>query len=253
MVSSALYGEPIEDEMTLIRQQESPWQAKCIRFFMVVFMMCAFPVYPSSASDLPEGFSYIKDSIPTILLEIRYYTDDNFVGRRIDGYQAPKGILTTKATSALSKVQAELNAFGLGLKIYDAYRPQRAVDDFVRWAQDTHDNTMKATYYPNVAKENLFSDGYIARKSSHSRGSTVDVTIVALDSGTELDMGSTWDFFDPVSWPGSKIPSSSQRVHRMLLQVVMIKHGFVPLQEEWWHFTLADEPFPNQYYNFPVR
>ena len=206
-------------------------------------------------NDLPDGFVYIKDIIPNIVLEMRYCTNDNFVGQRIDGYAAPKGILTKEAAIALSKVQDELNAFGLGIKVYDAYRPEQAVDHFVRWAADLEDTTMKAEYYPSVDKKNLFRDGYIAERSSHSRGSTVDLTIVSLDSNipVELDMGSTFDYFGPVSWPGNLTVLPSQRAHRLLLQMIMTKYGFKPLNEEWWHFTLKNEPFPNQYFDFEVQ
>jgi D-alanyl-D-alanine dipeptidase len=210
---------------------------------------------PCLAGDLPDGFVYLQDVIPGITLEIRYYTADNFVGRRIRGYESPVCILSRKAAQALSRVQAELNAFYLGLMIYDAYRPQQAVDHFVKWAKDLTDTKMKAEYYPDVNKKDLFRDGYIAQKSSHSRGSTVDVTIVSLgaDARRKLDMGTPWDFFGPRSWPGSRSVSPAQRAHRMLLQKVMTAHGFRPLKEEWWHFTLGDEPFPNQYFNFAVK
>jgi len=230
------------------------------RFFFLIILafLCMFPggkVLAESSNDLPEGFVYIQNIIPNIVLDMRYCTDENFVGQRITGYEEPKGILTREAAEALNKVQNELNSFGLGLKVYDAYRPKQAVGHFVRWAEDLDDTKMQAKYYPNVDKNNLFKDGYIAEKSSHSRGSTVDLTIVSLDSKTpqELDMGSTFDFFGPVSWPSSRIPSLSQRAHRSLLQIIMKKYGFEPLNEEWWHFTLKNEPFPNQYFDFPVR
>ena len=205
---------------------------------------------------LPDGFVYVDAVIPDIRLELRYYTTDNFVGERIDGYLQPRCILTRKAAEALKKVQADLKPFGLGLKVYDAYRPQRAVDHFVRWAKDPNDTRMKSKYYPDVPKENLFKEKYIMEKSSHSRGSTVDLTIVALDAkeeGKELDMGSGFDFFSPKSWPTDSSMSASRRAHRLLLQTLMTKHGFKPYPEEWWHFTLKDEPFPETYFDFPVQ
>ena len=144
----------------------------------------------------------------------------------------------------------------MGLKIYDAYRPQHAVDDFVRWGKDLDDTMMQREYYPKVQKKDLFREGYIAEKSSHSRGSTVDLTIVRLDkqpSESELDMGTHFDFFGPEAWPDSPLVSSLHRAHRMLLQMLMSKHGFEPYPKEWWHFTLKNEPFPNTYFNFPVQ
>ncbi len=205
--------------------------------------------------DLPDGFVYLDQAVPGIIVELRYYTTDNFVGRRIDGYEAPRGILSRKAALALKEVQAELNSFGLGLKVFDAYRPQRAVDDFVAWAKDPDDTAMKRSYYPDVQKQHLFRDGYIAEKSGHSRGSTVDVTIVALDSESprELDMGTGWDFFGPRSWPSDQSVSAVQRAHRMLLQQIMTRYGFKPLRKEWWHFTLEKEPYTDSYFNFTVK
>jgi D-alanyl-D-alanine dipeptidase len=209
-----------------------------------------------SADGLPEGFVYVEDVIPSIQVELRYFSDDNFLGRRVDGYLAPKCILTGEAAEALKKVQAELKPFGLGLKIYDAYRPQRAVDNFVRWGKVLHDIKMKTEYYPKVQKEDLFKEGYIAEKSSHSKGSTVDLTIVRLDkppAESELDMGTHFDFFGPEAWTYSPSVSSVHRAHRMLLQVLMRRHGFEPYPKEWWHFTLKNEPFPHTYFDFPVQ
>jgi D-alanyl-D-alanine dipeptidase len=209
-----------------------------------------------SAEGLPEGFVYVNDVIPGIRIELRYFTDQNFIGRRVDGYLAPKCILTRDATESLKKVQEELKFFGLGLKIYDAYRPQRAVDDFVRWGKDFSDTLMQAEHYPKVQKKDLFREGYIAERSSHSRGSTVDLTIVCLDkqsAESDLDMGTRFDFFGPEAWPKSPLVSSVQRAHRMLLQILMSKHGFEPYPKEWWHFTLKREPFPHTYFNFPVQ
>lgn len=220
--------------------------------FFTIFL-CLIMVHASFAKNLPEGFVDIKDIIPNIQLEMRYYTEDNFVGQRIDGYEKSKCILSKKAAIALKKVQGELQTFGLGLKIYDAYRPQQAVDHFVRWAKDLKNKKMKVKYYPNVLKENLFKEGYIAANSSHTRGSTVDVTIITLDSKKELDMGSDFDFFSPRSWPVNSSMTASQRAHRMLLQTLMTRHGFKTLKTEWWHFTLKDEPFPNKYFSFIIK
>lgn len=198
----------------------------------------------------------MENVIPDIQVELRYFTSENFLGRRVDGYRAPNCILTQKASEALQKVQEELKRFGMGLKIYDAYRPQRAVDDFVRWGKDLDDIRMKDQYYPNVHKKDLFKEGYIAEKSSHSKGSTVDLTIVCMDNElglSELDMGTPFDLFGPESWPDSPLVSSVQRAHRMLLQMLMRRYGFEPYPKEWWHFTLKNEPFPNTYFNFPIQ
>jgi zinc D-Ala-D-Ala dipeptidase len=209
-----------------------------------------------SAEGLPNGFVYGSDVIPNIQVELRYFTDRNFLGRRVNGYLAPRCILTRRAAEALKKIQEELQPFGLGLKIYDAYRPQSAVDDFVHWGKDLNDTKMQTEYYPQVQKKDLFREGYIAEKSSHSRGSTVDLTVVCLDkqaTESQLDMGTRFDFFGPEAWPESPLVSTVHRAHRMLLQVLMRKHGFEPYPKEWWHFTLKNEPFPNTYFNFPVQ
>ncbi len=206
--------------------------------------------------NIPDGFVYAEETIPDLVLEMRYGGRHNFVGERIDGYVKDKCILTREAAQALKKVQEELKPFGLGIKVFDCYRPQMAVDRFVRWAADLSDTRMKAEFYPDVDKKNLFSDGYIAAKSSHSRGSTVDLTIVSLKKGegnAELDMGSGFDFFGPRSWPDYLNVGSGQRAHRMLLQKVMTDNGFQPYAQEWWHFTLRGEPFPQTYFNFPVE
>lgn len=240
------------------RRKEENVRRSCA-FFLIC---CLIYTYSSvwtplvSAEGLPEGFVYVDEAIPGIRIELRYFTDHNFIGRRVDGYLAPKCILTREATESLKKVQEELKPFGLGLKIYDAYRPQRSVDDFIRWGKDVSDTRMQAEYYPKVRKKDLFREGYIAERSSHSRGSTVDLTIVCLDkppAESDLDMGTRFDFFGPEAWPGSPLVSSVQRAHRMLLQVLMSKHGFEPYPKEWWHFTLKGEPFPDTYFDFPVQ
>jgi zinc D-Ala-D-Ala dipeptidase len=230
----------------------------CAVFLVVCLAYAHFNVLltRSAAEGLPEFFVYLEDVIPDVQVDLRYYSDRNFLGRRVAGYVESRCILTKQAAEALRKVQEDLNRFGLGLKVFDAYRPQRAVDDFVRWGKDFSDTKMRAEYYPKVQKEDLFKEGYIAEKSSHSRGSTVDLTVIYLDqqqSESELDMGTTFDFFGPESWPDSPLVSPVHRSHRLLLQVIMQKHGFEPYPKEWWHFTLRDEPFPNTYFNFPVR
>ncbi|MCE5241816.1 MAG: M15 family metallopeptidase [Syntrophobacteraceae bacterium] len=226
--------------------------------FLLAFLLL-FPFICSPAAlggTLPEGFVYVDDAVPGIKIELRYYTRHNFTGDRVDGYTAPRCILTKEAAEALREVQGDLKRFGLGLKIYDAYRPQQAVDHFVRWAKDLRDIRMKKEFYPRVDKKDLFKEDYIAEKSGHSRGSTVDLTIVPLDPrspDTILDMGTGFDYFGPESWPDYQRISPARRAHRMLLQLVMERHGFTPYPKEWWHFTLKNEPFPDTYFNFPIR
>ncbi len=207
----------------------------------------------ASASALPKGFVYVDNTIANVRLEIRYSTQHNFVGETIDGYRAPQAILSVEAAEALRTVQQKLSDFGLGLLIFDAYRPQQAVDHFVRWAENLDDTRMKQEFYPNVKKKNLFREEYIAARSSHTRGSTVDLTIVNLQDGEALDMGSAFDFFGRESWPDYPDLTAAQHAHRMLLHEIMVTHGFKPYPKEWWHFTLANEPYPDTYFNFPVE
>jgi D-alanyl-D-alanine dipeptidase len=224
-------------------------------FFLLFSVSASFSQAKEQADPLPKGFVYADEVVPDLRLDLRYATNHNFVGEHIDGYVRPRPILTREAAEALKKAQEELRSFGLGLKVFDAYRPQRAVDHFVRWAKDVKDTRMKAEFYPGVRKEDLFRDDYIAAKSGHSRGSTVDLTIVPLDeaSARELDMGSGFDFFGPESWPTFSGISPERRAHRMLLQILMKRCGFKPYPKEWWHFTLENEPFPDTYFDFSVR
>ena len=200
-----------------------------------------------------DGFVDVEEFIPSVQLDIRYYTTDNFVGSRIDGYDAPKCFLTRAAAVALKKVQEELARNGQSLKIFDCYRPQRAVDHFVRWAKDLSHQEMKSRYYPSVDKENLFRDGYIAVKSGHSRGSTLDVTIIDLESNQEFDMGTDFDFFDPRSHTVNSRIRKSQKDNRIALKSVMERNDFKNLEEEWWHYTLKSEPYPDKYFDFKVE
>lgn len=184
---------------------------------------------------------------------MRYFTDNNFVGTKINGYQSAKCLLSEKAASALVAAQSDFLTFGLTIKVFDCYRPQRAVDHFVSWANDINDTKMKAFYYPKVAKNELFSKGYIAAKSGHSRASTVDITLVEKDSLEPLDMGTPWDYFSPLSAGQNPHLSSQVKANRMLLAKVMALYGFKPLKEEWWHFTLKDEPYKNSYFDIPIE
>lgn len=210
---------------------------------------CATPVVAQDRS----GFVDAASVVPGLVVDMRYFGSENFIGRRIAGYEAPVCLLTREAGEALSQVQAKLQPFGLGLKVFDCYRPQRAVADFVVWAKDLSDQTRKSVQYPNVDKSRLFELGYIAEKSGHSRGSTVDLTLVDLASGAEIDMGSGYDLFDTLSWPSDPRPSAQARANRAALQAAMTSEGFRPLTEEWWHFTLNGEPYPGTYFDFVVR
>jgi D-alanyl-D-alanine dipeptidase len=191
--------------------------------------------------------------IPGLVVDMRYFGSENFVGRPIAGYKAPICLLTREAVRALAAVQERLNSRGLGLKVFDCYRPKRAVDEFAAWARRPTDQVRKADYYPNVDKSELFALGYIAERSGHSRGSTLDVTMVNTRTGAEVDMGSPYDLFDPISWPAATTVSRTAQANRMLLQDTMILAGFRPLKEEWWHFTLEREPYPQTYFDFVVR
>lgn len=202
-------------------------------------------------TSLPRDFCYVTEYVPDALLDIRYAGENNFVGAPIDGYCAAQAILTRPAAQALASAAEAFRAQGLRLLIYDAYRPQRAVDHFVRWAQDPADDRMKAAFYPALDKTELFPRGYIAARSGHSRGSTVDLTLVHAD-GTPLDMGGTFDFFGPVSAHGASGVTPAQLQNRKLLRRVMLAHGFADYSEEWWHYRLADEPYPDTYFDFPI-
>lgn len=201
---------------------------------------------------LPEGFVYVLDVCPDIEQDIRYFTDNNFLGCPVDGYRAPRAILTREAAQALKKAASKARCNGLRLRIYDCYRPQRAVDHFVRWAEDVADQKNKAIYYPDVNKADVFELGFIAKRSGHSRGSTVDLTLVD-ENGRELDMGGIFDFFGELSHPDYQGVSVEQFQNRMLLREIMVSSGFAPLKEEWWHFTLKDEPYKEEYFDFEVR
>jgi D-alanyl-D-alanine dipeptidase len=230
-----------------------------------------------SESKLPNRFVDVGEMVPSVKLDIRYFGFHNFVGQRIDGYNAPKCILTREAAEALAKVQKDLEPFALSLKIYDCYRPQRSVDHFVRWAKNTGDTSMQAEFYPTLDKKDLFAGDYIAAKSGHSRGSTVDLTIIALPAAEQvpyrpgeklkacflpreqrfmesgLDMGTGYDCFHELSHTANKKLGEPQRINRLLLKTIMEKRGFKDYDKEWWHFTLRDEPFPSTYFDFVIE
>lgn len=205
----------------------------------------------STAPDDPSGFVVLGEFIPDIIQEIRYYSTYNFVGERIDGYEVPCALMTREAAEALKKVSDDVMKMGYRLKVFDAYRPQMGVDHFMRWAE-SNDTSMKAYFYPKIAKDRIIPEGYVDRKSGHSRGSTIDLTLFDMKTGKEVDMGGTFDHFGIESHPDYKKITKAQYKNRMILRDVMIKHGFKPLATEWWHFTLKDEPYPDTYFTFPV-
>ncbi|WP_179351757.1 M15 family metallopeptidase [Winogradskyella vidalii] len=203
--------------------------------------------------ELPEGFVYVKSIIPDLDVELRYFTTNNFVGDTIDGYNANRLILTKATAEKLKLVQNELQEQNLCLKVYDGYRPQPAVNHFIRWAKDLNDTINKQQFYPNVLKKDLFNSGYIASRSGHSRGSTIDLTIIDGQTGEPLDMGSPYDFFGKSSWIAHEDLTEQQVKNRQLLQTVMQKHNFRNYAKEWWHFTLRWEPFPKTYFDFEIE
>ena len=204
-------------------------------------------------SDDMSGFVSVGEAVPDVILEIRYYSTFNFIGERIDGYERPVALLTREAAARLKEVSGDLAEKGYRLKIFDAYRPQKAVDHFMRWAEDAADTRMKPYFYPDLMKTDLIPGGYIARRSGHSRGSTVDLTLLDMRTQKEVDMGGPFDFFGELSHPGCRGVSPEQYAARMLLRGAMLRRGFMPLSSEWWHFTLENEPYPDTYFTFPVR
>lgn len=203
--------------------------------------------------DDSRGFVNVSQAVPDVLTDIRYYTSFNFTGRRIDGYEAPLALLTREAAQALKQASRKAVSLEYRLKIFDAYRPQMAVDHFVRWASDPADILMKPFFYPDMEKKDIIPGGYILEHSGHTRGSTVDLTLFDMKSQNDLDMGAPFDFFGPVSHPDSTLVSPAQHKNRMLLQSLMTGSGFSSLKEEWWHFTLENEPYPETYFTFPVK
>lgn len=217
----------------------------------LLIFACLFNVLASA--QLPEGFVYVKDVIPDIKVELRYYSTNNFVGKVIDGYESNTLILTEAAANALKLVQQELERQGMCLLVFDGYRPQQAVNHFVQWARDFNDTVNKEQFYPKVLKRNLFNEGYIASRSGHSKGSTVDLTIFSDETNEPLDMGTDYDFFGEESWIYHEGLTELQNKNRRLLQKVMLKHGFSNYAKEWWHFTLKGAPFPDVFFDFPVK
>jgi len=210
------------------------------------------PNYKDIVTKDASGFVLLADYVPAIIQEIRYYSTYNFIGDRIDGYEEPCALLTIEAARALRTVSGEMAAQGFRLKVFDAYRPATAVKHFVLWSVDDLDLRMKPFFYPDLDKEELFQRGYIAKQSSHSRGSTVDLTLLDMETGKELDMGGPFDLFSEVSHPDYRGVTEGQYHNRMFLRNAMLRNGFKPIDCEWWHFTLDNEPYPETYFDFPV-
>ena len=205
------------------------------------------------AQERPAAFVDAASVVPHLIVEMRYLGSHNFVGAPIDGYERPICYLTREAAAALAQVARDLEPRGLAVKVFDCYRPERAVRHFVRWAGNLADTARKAEFYPEVDKRTLFRDGYIAARSGHSRGSTLDMTLARRDGGRELDMGTPFDFFSPRAAPSDTSVSVEAQGNRALLAQAMRRRGFVPYSKEWWHFTLGAEPFPDRYFDFVVR
>lgn len=247
------------------------------RLLLSVCLLLLLAASGAQAAGLPSGFVDAGQAIPCLIVEMRYFGVHNFVGAPVNGYEAPRCILSKPAAQALGKVQAELKPMGFALKVYDCYRPQRAVAHFERWARDVMDTKTKAEFYPTIDKRDLFKLGYVADKSSHSRGSTVDLTIVPLPAAPQpefrlgqkleactnpagrrwpdnsLDMGTGFDCFNQLSHTANAAIPAQARANRALLKVLMEKHGFVNFDQEWWHYTLSREPYPETYFDFPVQ
>lgn len=253
---------------------------KSLLLLMILGCFIKFPsCHALSQEARSKGFVYLGEVDPTIIVSLRYCSDENFVGSKVNGYKKPVVILTNQAAQALKNVQSEVKKDGYSLVIYDAYRPQEAVNHFMEWSEDINDQSKKEAYYPRVDKDKVFNLGYVARKSGHSRGSTVDLTIIKdgqevcdiktkdrklldgytikfLDDGT-IDMGSSFDLFDTASHFENNLIKEKFKKLRTYLKTVMEKHGFKNYSNEWWHFTLKDEPFPasedSSYFNFPIE
>ena len=223
---------------------------------VIAAIFFALPIYANAAPNPNDssGFVVLSDVVPDIIQEIRYYSTYNFVGDRIRGYEEPCALMTREAAAALKNVADELREKGYRLKVFDAYRPQAAVDNFVEWAKKINDTRMKKYFYPELNKDVLFPQGYIAEHSGHSRGSTIDLTLFDMNTGKEVDMGGTFDYFGERSHPDFKGDLTKQQLaNRKILRDAMLRHGFKPLDTEWWHFTLKDEPYPDTYFTFPVH
>ena len=234
------------------KDQSAPaTQARCLSRLLLLCAMAGCAAQSGTDPEVPLLVD-IAMRVPGAIIEMRYATTQNFVGTVINGYHARRCLLSAPAAEAIAAAQAELEHEGLRLVLYDCYRPQRAVDHFVRWSEDSGDQVNRADYYPREPKATLFERGYIARRSGHSRASTVDIGLARAD-GSELDMGTHWDFMDPLSATDNPAISPTARRSRDRLSAVMDRHGFDNYAAEWWHFTLRQEPFPESYFDLEIR
>ena len=224
----------------------------CITVFVLNFFVSSTGFAEISPTD-SSGFVVLTDVVPDAIMEVRYYTLYNFIGDRVRGYEEPVVLVTRETANALQEVNKELLPMGYTIKVFDAYRPQMAVDHFVEWARDLNDVRMQSYFYPEERKANLFAHGYIASRSGHSRGSTVDLTLYDLRNQCDVDMGGTFDYFGYRSHTDFPDLTEQQKQNRQLLRTIMLKHGFRGIDTEWWHFTLNNEPYPHTYFNFDVK
>ena len=242
------------------RSNCSPFPVHCslfnslfaIRYSLIAALLVSTYANAASAQDRPAAFVDAATVVPGLIVEARYAGSHNFVGRPIDGYEAPLCLLTRPAAEALAAVAKDVARYDLVIKVFDCYRPVRAVANFIHWARDLNDTAGKAEFYPDVDKRTLFRDGYISPRSGHSRGSTIDLTLARPD-GRELDMGTPFDFFSRKSSPLDGSIGLKAIANRGELSEAMRHHGFRSYEKEWWHFTLSHEPFPNTYFDFPVK
>ena len=220
-----------------------------MRIFIIIFLIFYFAFFKNN---LEEGFVYLKEIDDSIIVNLKYYSNQNFTGKFVDGYHSNTAILTKESALALSNAQDDFNKLGYSLILYDAYRPQRAVNFFVQWSKNLNDTINKRIYYPNIKKSELFELGYIAYKSGHSRGSTVDVSLIEISTNKELDMGTIFDYFGVESHTFFDDISKNQKSNRLILYEIMSNNGFKNYSKEWWHFTLENEPY-RKYFDFLVN
>jgi D-alanyl-D-alanine dipeptidase len=200
-----------------------------------------------------DDFVFVDELVPGIRWDAKYATWDSFVGKPVDGYLVNRIVGTKALCAALATARDNAAALGFGLLLWDGYRPQRAVDHFMRWAEQPEDGRKKAKHYPNIARPDMFEQGYVATKSGHSRGSTVDLTMYHLDSGDLADMGGDHDLMDVVSHHGAAGVAPEAEKNRQHLRTIMEDSGFSAYQYEWWHYTLKNEPYPDTYFDFPIE
>ena len=220
-----------------------------MRILIIIFIIFYIAFFKNN---LEKGFVYLKEIDDSIIVNLKYYSNQNFTGKFVDGYHSNTAILTKESALALSNAQDDFNKLGYSLILYDAYRPQRAVDFFVLLSKNLNDTINKRIYYPDIKKSELFKLGYIAYKSGHSRGSTVDVSLIEISTNKELDMGTIFDYFGVESHTFFDDISENQKSNRLILYEIMSNNGFKNYSKEWWHFTLENEPH-QKYFNFLVN